>query len=456
MLADWRGQPVSATDPATVAGIDDFVQGFLAYEPRAAAILTAAETEPDCGLANAYAAMFWMFLESREAPAKARPFLDRARAAAPRATGRERMVVEAVGAWVEDDIPRALAVSEALAEAHPRELATAKAAQYHHFNLGDAPGMLRIADKVLDANAELAWAHGLHAFACEQAHRLDEAEAAARRAIAIRRREPWAHHALAHVFLTQGRTAEARAFLDDVKDEWSGLNSFMSTHNWWHMALVMIDQGEGDRVPALFDAHVWGVLPDYSQDQIGAVSLLARLELVGVDVGDRWAQVAPWLAPRVDDHVQPFLSMQYLYGLARAGAPEADATMDAIRERARTAPAFVRPAWAEVAVPACEGLLAHARGDAETCVRRLGPVLHRLVEIGGSHAQRDLFDQIHLDALIGSGRLVAAQRLLEQRREASPEAAPVRDRLAAVYRALGLPREAALAQAAAKRAQGRA
>lgn len=40
------------------------------------------------------------------------------------------------------------------------------------------------------------------------------------------RKEPWAHHALSHVFLTQGRTREARAFLDDVKATWTDLNSY--------------------------------------------------------------------------------------------------------------------------------------------------------------------------------------------------------------------------------------
>lgn len=450
MLTDWRGQEVTASGEATVAGIDDFVQGFLAYENRAAAILAAADGDPDSTLANAYAAMFWMFLESPDAPAGAAPYLARARAAASRATERERMVLAAVEAWAANDIPAALKIGAETVAAHPRELAVAKLTQYHHFNLGDAPGMLRIAHAVGGANAELPWTHGLAAFAYEQAHMLDDAEAAARRAIAIQRKEPWAHHALAHVFLTHGRTAEARDFLEDVKDTWTDLNSFMLTHNWWHMGLVMIDQGEAEAVLGFYDSRIWGIAPDYSQDQIGAVALLARLELVGLDVGDRWRGLVPHLAARVHDQTQPFLSMQYLYGLGRAGAPEAEAMMAAIRAHAAAAPPFTRAAWAEVAVPACEGLLAHARGDWEGAVRGLGPVLGRLPEIGGSHAQRDLFDQIHLDALIRSGRLIAAQRILEQRRVASPEAQPPRRALALIYDRLDLPQEAARLGAAAR------
>ena len=147
-----------------------------------------------------------------------------------------------------------------------------------------------------------------------------------------------------------------------MKDSWTELNSFMLTHNFWHLGLYHISLGAYDKVLALYDQHVWGVWKEYSQDQIGGVSLLMRLELVGVDVGDRWSDVGHYLKARAHDLVQPFLTMQYLYGLARAGLPEADELMRHVREHAAQRPSFVREAWADVALPACEGLLAHAPG----------------------------------------------------------------------------------------------
>jgi hypothetical protein len=68
--------------------------------------------------------------------------------------------------------------------------------------------MLRAASSVAGANADVAYWHGMMAFAYEQCHLLDEAEASARRALSLRRKEPWAQHALAHVMLTQGRIDE--------------------------------------------------------------------------------------------------------------------------------------------------------------------------------------------------------------------------------------------------------
>jgi hypothetical protein len=58
-----------------------------------------------------------------------------------------------------------------------------------------------------------------------------------------------------------------------------------------------------------YDTHVWGLAKDYSQDQVGAASLLARMEFAGIDVGDRWADVADHVAKRGVDTVSPFLTL---------------------------------------------------------------------------------------------------------------------------------------------------
>jgi hypothetical protein len=253
----------------------------------------------------------------------------------------------------------------------------------------------------------------------------------------MRRKEPWAHHALAHVMLTQGRIHEGHAFLADVSQTWTGLNSFMVTHNWWHQALFALELDRADEVLALYDHRVWGVAKAYTQDQVNAVSLLARMELAGIDVGDRWQDLADHLAARTSDQVLPFLDMQYLLGLARAGRPEADRLLRNIEARAVAADP-VDASWRDVCVPASRGLLAWARGDHALAVRELGQALPRMLEIGGSHAQRDLFSQVHLDALVRSGHLQGAQNLLQPLVRAYPESRRLRRQAADLYRVLGL------------------
>jgi len=78
-----------------------------------------------------------------------------------------------------------------------------------------------------------------------------------------------------------------------------------------------------------------------------------------------------------------------------------------------------------------------------------------MAEIGGSHAQRDLFEQILLDALVRAGRAGRAQQMLELRRAADPDGVPVNTALAGVYARLGLPEleERARSRAALTRAR---
>ena len=436
-MNDVLGNPVEVADAASLAAVDDFVEGFIACQARVTNILGAAAHD-DSVVVQTYAAALHLFAEAPSGYANARPFLERAAASAVPANARERAWLQAVQAWADDDVGRAVATLEGIVQAHPRDLAALKLGQYLLFNLGDSPGMLRLALQAQHAAADVAYWHGMAAFAFEQCHLLRDAEAAARRAIAMRADEPWAHHALAHVMLTEGRIAEGRAFMSGASGSWVGLNSFMETHNWWHLALFTIEQGDDAAALALYDAHVWGVCKEYSQDQIGAVSLLARLELAGVDVGARWHELGGWLAARTHDQVQPFLDMQYLYGLARAGRPEADELMRRVEAFAPAAPAATREAWQRVAVPACAGLLAHARGEHARAVELLGTALPRLLEIGGSHAQRDLFEHVYIAAVARAGRVVGAYDLVARRAGAAPESVRLRRQLAPLAARLGL------------------
>jgi tetratricopeptide (TPR) repeat protein len=320
----------------------------------------------------------------------------------------------------------------------PRDLLAGKLGQLHAFNLGDAEALLRIGGHLIAANPENHFAWGMHAFGLEECNRLDEAEAHARRAIEMERKDPWAHHALAHCLEARGRLTEGVAFLDSVSDTWADCNSFMYTHNWWHQALFLIDLDRTSEALALFDARVWGVWKEFSEDQINAISLLARLELRGVDVGDRWADVASWLGGRLHDHFVPFLDLQYLYALARAGRTSAVTEMLAsLEDRAEQARPFEREAWADCAVPAAHGLAAHARGDHAEAARLLGQAMPHLAPIGGSIAQRALFGAIHLDALIRSGWNDAALKILQADERERPTVPSTKRALADLYRKLG-------------------
>jgi hypothetical protein len=425
MQEDWRGLPVSTGSAATVEAIDRFTAEFLGYGQNAGVIVPAAAADPGCALAQTLAGALHLFLESREAPKLAAPFLKAA--AAGSATARERAHLAAAEAWAAGETARAADLYAAIARELPRDLLAAKFAQYHLFNLGRLDEHLAVAEIAAAANADVAWAQGMLAFGLEQCHRLDEAERAGRRAVAMTADEPWAHHAVAHVMETQGRLDEGVAWLAAFAPLWSRCNSFMLTHNWWHLALFQIDREDHTAALDIYDRQVWGVWKEYSQDQVNAASLLWRLELRGVDVGDRWRDVADHVEARGPEHVEPLLDLHYVYALARGRRDAALAALLASLDRhAETAPAR----WREVALPAAEGVVAHARGDMKTAFARLDPLAARWGEIGGSHAQRDLFVQTWLDAALRAGESAPVRRVLEARAAARPGVAVHRRQLA--------------------------
>lgn len=450
MPFDFLGNPLDTDHAPSIAAIDDFIGGMLAYHPRALNILPAADRHPDSALLQALAGILMMFDESPRAAELATPYLAAALASSARASGatqlRAELYTQALHAWVHDDLHAVLALTEQLLHQYPHDLFAAKLNQYVHFNRGDWPALLRIGLKAREHNPDNAHALGMLAFGFEQCHLLADAEATARQALALQPDEPWAQHALAHVMLTEGRIDQGTDFLESVSRGWDGLNSFMYTHNWWHLALFHLARGNQTRVLQIFDEHLWGIAPAYSQDQIGAVSMLARLELAGVDVGPRWKALAEYLKARANDTVQPFLSVQYLYGLARAGASEADQLLQALRDKAQTAAALEQPLWQRITLPLAQGLLAHARGDFVLSRERLAHVMPSLNAIGGSHAQRDLFALIEQDASLRAGDWLDSQQRLEQRRRFDPWDLPTNRQLARVYAALGLPQQAEEAQ----------
>ena len=438
MQRDYLGNPISGERDSTLRAIDEFIEGYLAYETRAERILIAAAADPESCMANVYAGILWMLLEAPQGAARAATYLAAAERTAPSASRREQLNCAMLRAWVDDDLERSIRLCDQLSDEFPQDLAIVKTHQYFEFNRGDSPAMLRIALKVSAANRDVPYVYGMKAFAYEQCHLLDEAESEARSALAMRRKEPWAQHALAHIFLTRGRMDEGARFLEDAANTWSGLNSFMLTHLWWHLALFYLSQGRESEALKAYDEHCWGIAKNYSQDQVGAVSLLARFEIAGLDVGSRWQDLGDHLRARAQDTIQPFLTLQYLYGLARARRPEAKTLMESVREYAERAPLFTRTVWREVALPGCEGLYAYARGEFERAWHHLSVAVPRMAEAGGSHAQRDLFEQILLDAARGSGRLPVAQHMLELRRSTDPYGVQVNAALAAVYAQLGL------------------
>ena len=397
-----NGLALTTDDPAVVAAVDGLEAQLLRYGKAVADYLTSPAPESDCALALAYAAAVHLFALTAEGRSRALPLAGRALRLARTATERERLVVEAVAHWAAGDLARATAIHMGVARRWPADLISAKICQLHQLNAGDFAGMLGCTSALVGALPGNGWTLGMHAFALGQVGDHVEAERAGRRAAALNG-DPWAHHAVAHVLDDVGRHGEGRAWMRAHAGTWESCSSFMYTHNWWHAALFHLDLDDPEGALDCFDARIWGVRKDYCQDQLNAISLLARLEMRGVDVGERWHDLSAHVAPRLHDHLNGFLDLHYVYALARAERTgEVGEMLRSLDAWASSCP--LSDARLKAIVPvAARALVAHAQGNYERAAWLLRDVRPDFVRLGGSDVQRHLFELIYRDSCAHGG-----------------------------------------------------
>ncbi|HTW28547.1 MAG TPA: tetratricopeptide repeat protein [Acetobacteraceae bacterium] len=412
-MRDARGLEVSGADAGCVAALDRFLADFLAFQDAAANILEFARSEPGCLAAQLYAVGLLCYSQSDTTIAtEAAPFLARGQALAAQATERERLLLAAVAAWSRSDFAAGIAALEVLIATAPTDIVAVKFAEFLFFQAPDFPRhlgfMRRAATGCADLpefGAQLAFAHELNR---EFGTAIDVAEAA----IAAQPDNPWAHHALAHAYLSQGALEQGLAVLPHHAPGWARHGRGIRAHNAWHLALLHLGRREAAPVHALYHGEIFGFDPLSPFEHTDTISLLWRLELAGLPTGADWQPLAEVAAMRAADAVFPFLAAHYVYALGRAGAvPEGEAAIAALQRRHGDA-----GAW-RVGSALLPGVLALAQGDAARAAERLEPAMPSIGSVGGSDAQNDLFRQSFLVALIESGRAAEARTELRRRLE---------------------------------------
>ena len=88
---------------------------------------------------------------------------------------------------------------------------------------------------------------------------------------------------------------------------------------------------------------------------------LFRLELIGVDVGERWSELADRGEARVGDCLSAFTLPHWMMALAATRRDSAAQAMLEAMRACRDSEGTVREIVGTVALPVCEAVLAHRR-----------------------------------------------------------------------------------------------
>ncbi len=347
---------------------------------------------------------------------------------------RELLHLRAAHAWAGGEWERAVAFLERALLHDPGDLLALKVAQDLHFFLGNPSGLRGVVERVLSTwvPGRPGWGYvqGMYAFGLEENGEYAGAEQQARDALGQNAGDVWAVHALAHVFEMTGDQGRGIAFLTRSADDWSG--SYFAVHNWWHRALYHLELGEIDEVLALYDGPIRGTRSNEWLDVVDAASLLWRLRLFGIDVGNRADQLASDVEAILDDPVYVFNDWHAVMVAGLAGRREVVEHLVSVNRRGTAG--TNRRSVEEAGLDLLEGFSAFARGDAEGAVDRLADIRPRAHVVGGSHAQRDVIDLTLLAAAAGAGKASLAQVLVDERVAQKPAASAAAERVVVANR----------------------
>lgn len=444
IFADARDEPVAASTLDAVQQLDRAVAAHLGARADTRDQLAAVlEADPTCVLAHCLDGYLRMAASRRDGFPDALGALTRARWAAEHSqvTAREALHIAALTAWTRGDMPGAARQWDAVLADHPRDIMALRVSQFVLSYLGESTRMRDTVARVLPAwsidTAGYGFVLGCYAYGLEEAGDYGRADEMGRHAVALDPTDIWAAHAVTHVAEMQGRLHDGVAWIAQQAPEWESCNNF-ALHLRWHEALFRLELEQYDRVVALYDREVRRQSTDEYLDVTNAVSLLWRLEQAGVDVGQRWTELATCARGHTRDHALVFADLHYLMAIAATHDVAAiDQFMDACRQFATTSAGTEAAVMADVGLPLAHAVLAHRRGAYGDAVDALLPVRSRFRSIGGSHAQRDLFDQLLIDAAWRGRRLDVAADLLAERLARRPDNIWGRKLYAAVLRERG-------------------
>ncbi len=332
---------------------------------------------------------------------------------------RESLHIEALKAWCSGDLKKTADTWEEILLYYPLDSIALRLAYFNHFYSGDAQRMRDSLIRVLpfwdSTHPHYGYVLGLYSFALEECGDFIQAEKIGREAVTINPEDAWSVHAVAHVMESQERHQEGVEWLLGLEKDWTTVNNFRF-HLYWHQCLFMLEQGEYQSVLDLYDRLLVSDLDsDFYLDLCNAASLLWRLELHGVKIGERWKVLVEAAERRIEDRDLVFASLHYLMVLVAAGTDQSISRM--MDEFQQWANSQETQGWVmrRVGIALANVLIDIRQGRPNQAFQNLFGIRYEIDLIGGSIAQRDLFNMMLLDVAGKASQHVAMRALGTER-----------------------------------------
>lgn len=340
------------------------------------------------------------------------------------ATDRERRHAAAARAWFEGDSRAATQRYGALVIDYPRDSVALQVAHALDFRLGQRAMLRDRVAQVLphwDASVPgFGYVLGMYAFGLEESGDYARAEALALRSLELEPFNAVAIHVVAHVMEMQGRTLEGIEWLYSNRDIWSG-NAGFAIHIAWHLALFHLDCSDTDKALAIYDETIAPSPASSINALVDASALLWRFFIRGMDVQNRWNDVADCWSRYALAGRRAFTLVHAVMAFAAAGrTKQAQRASALLRRDARTRAANIDDDL-KVAVPLADALQAFSQSDYARAVEGITTVRVIADRCGGSVAQCDLIHLTLIEAALRCRRAPLAQALAAERSAQKPD-----------------------------------
>jgi hypothetical protein len=423
---DEHGNPITGPSDA-VTRYDAALDNLLRYHVDVVdQMSTLAEDHPTFAMGQALAAYLHLMSSDANDLVQAGPFVTGTKEHA--GNDRERAHAVSVAAWAAGDWHGAARHLDDLLVQWPTDLLALMIGHQLDFFTGDARNLRDRVGRSLSAfdphHPHRAFARGMQAFGLEESGHYGAAEEAGMEAVERHPDDVWGVHAVAHVYEMQGRVADGIEFMTSRTDDWGSGNLF-TVHNWWHLALYLLEQGRHDEVFDVYDTRIHhGDSDGVPLEMLDASALLWRLHLDGIDVGGRFDPLADAWSASLECNVSWYAfndvhAVMALVGAGRFG--------DAVAVIDRLATFVEAERWssnhhmtADVGLPAAQAMVAFGEGRYHEAVDTLWPARRTFHHFGGSHAQRDALERTLVEASLRADRRPLAERLLAERLAVRP------------------------------------
>jgi hypothetical protein len=437
-LKDHRNTELSTSNRTLVTGYEKAVELLAGYylDPLAAIDGTLAE-DPDFVSGHVFRGALGLLAFERAGQPLVEAAVEQGTRLAARANDRERRHLAGLRAWLDGEMHRANELFGKIVLDYPTDLLAIQIAHITDFALGQQR-LLR--DRI--AHALPAWTPGLPgrgfvlgmlAFGLEETNLFEQAEETGRRALDIDGRDPWAVHAVTHVHEMNGRVADGIDWLKSRVGDWAPNNGF-AFHNFWHLALFHLENGETNEVLRLLDEQVWRESSSSALELVDAAALVWRLHLRGVNVRYRAAYVADVFDQPIQRGFYAFNDAHIVMALLAGERLDEARRVVAELERSAGEDGSNAQMVREVGLPLSRALVLFGEERYDKTVEILWPLRQIAQRFGGSNAQRDVIDQTLGVAAIRAGLGRMAGALAEERRllrPRSPWANTLREEIAA-------------------------